>query len=84
MGGAIERLAPSVRNSWSFSASADGATIAIGAEDGHSPPNVVVLKAGQEPVKLTDLNPQLSAVRLGNVSEVSWKNKRDGRTVFGF
>jgi dipeptidyl aminopeptidase/acylaminoacyl peptidase len=81
--GTIERLAPSVRNFWSYSASADGETIAMGAENGHSPPDVVVLKTGQEPVKLTDLNPQLSAVRLGDVSEVSWKNTRDGRTVYG-
>ena len=70
-GGAIERLAPSVRNFWSYRASADGETLAMGAEGGHSPPNVVVLKAGKEPVKLTDLNPQLSALRLGTVSEVS-------------
>src|SRR4051794_21622087 len=82
-GGAIERLAPSVRNFWSYSSGADGETIAMGAEDGHSPPNVVVLKAGHAPVKLTDLNPQLSALRLGTVSEVSWKNKQDGKTVFG-
>jgi dipeptidyl aminopeptidase/acylaminoacyl peptidase len=82
-GGAIEHLAPSVRNFWSSSSSADGRTVAVGAEDAHSPPDVVVLKAGKEPVKLTDLNPQLSALRLGDVSEVSWKNKRDGKTVFG-
>jgi dipeptidyl aminopeptidase/acylaminoacyl peptidase len=82
-GGPIERLAPSVHNFWSYSSSADGETLALGAEDAHTPPNVVVLKAGREPVRLTDLNPQLSALRLGTVSEVSWKNKRDGKTVFG-
>jgi dipeptidyl aminopeptidase/acylaminoacyl peptidase len=82
-GGPIERLAPSVHNFWSYSASADGETVALGAEHAHSPPEVVVLRAGREPVRLTDLNPQLSALRLGTVSEVSWKNKRDGKTVFG-
>jgi dipeptidyl aminopeptidase/acylaminoacyl peptidase len=81
--GAIVRLAESVHNFWSYSASADGETFALGAEDGHSPPNIVVLKTGHAPVKLTDLNPQLSALRLGTVSEVSWKNKQDGKTVFG-
>lgn len=81
--GAIERLAPSVHNFWSYSTSADGETLALGAEGAHSPPDVVVSKAGKEPVKLTDLNPQLSALRLGDVSALSWKNKRDGNTVFG-
>ncbi len=81
--GEIVRLAESVHNFWSYSASADGETLALGAEDGHGPPNVVVLKAGHAPVKLTDMNPQLSARRLGTVSEVSWKNRQDGKTIFG-
>jgi dipeptidyl aminopeptidase/acylaminoacyl peptidase len=81
--GSIGRLAESVQNFWSYSASADGRTIALGAEDAHSPPNVVLCKEGKRPVKLTDLNPQLSSFRLGNVQEISWKNKRDGKTIYG-
>jgi dipeptidyl aminopeptidase/acylaminoacyl peptidase len=81
--GSIQRLAESVHNFWSYSASDDGRTIAIGAENAYSPPDVVVLNDGQEPVKLTELNPQLSAFGLGNVTDISWKNKRDGKTIFG-
>ena len=71
-GGSMERLAAAVQNFWSYSASADGRTIAIGAEDAHAPPNVVILRDCRQPVRLTELNPQLSAsgwVRQGNQME---------------
>jgi dipeptidyl aminopeptidase/acylaminoacyl peptidase len=70
------RLAPAPDGSQiafqSYSSSALGKTTLLGAEDARTPPDVMVLKAGREPVRLTDFNPQLSALRLGEVSEVSW------------
>ncbi len=88
VGGSIEHLADSVDNFWSYSATSDAKTIAIGAENGHSPPNVVVLKSDQKPLpqkthRLTDLNPQLAACRLGNVSELAWTNQHDGKNIYG-
>lgn len=81
--GDFQRLADQVQNFWSFSASRDGHTIVLTAETGQAPPNVVVLKDGGRPRPLTDMNPQLAGLQLGDVKEVQWKNKKDGQVIYG-
>jgi len=81
--GSFQRLTESMTNCWSSSLSADCQTIAVSADDGSSPADVFILKAGQEPTRLTDLNSRLSTLRLGKVSEIRWTSRRDGKTIYG-
>lgn len=81
--GSIDRMSDAVKNFWAFTVSADGRTIVLGGETGQMPPNLVVLQDHDKPRTLTNLNPQLAAVLLGNVREVSWKSTRDGRDLNG-
>jgi dipeptidyl aminopeptidase/acylaminoacyl peptidase len=39
--------------------------------------------AGAPPRKLTNVNPQVASWRLGDVTEVTWKNKKDGQALDG-
>ncbi len=66
-----------------FSASRDGRTIAFLNQSPDSPSDVWVMEAGKAPRPLTSLNPQVSAWRLGGVEEITWKNKKDGLTLYG-
>jgi len=66
-----------------FSISRDGRTIAFLGETAHSPGDAWVVQLGGSPRRVTNLNPQFSSFRLGEVAEVSWKNKNDGRTLYG-
>jgi dipeptidyl aminopeptidase/acylaminoacyl peptidase len=66
----------------SFSASADRRTIAYAYSDG-APPEVWTFTIGESPRQLTHLNPQVGSWRLGRVEETTWKNKKDGQTIYG-
>lgn len=81
--GRMTRLADVQASGASFDTSRDGTTIAYLQESQDSPADVWCLKTGAEPKRLTTLNPQVASLRLGEVKEVSWKNKKDGRTVYG-
>src|SRR5262249_37290794 len=67
--GAVERFADDVKNFWAFAVSPDGRTIVLGGETGQMPPNLVVIQDGGKPRTLTNLNPQLTELRLGDVRE---------------
>ena len=67
----------------SFTVSADGRTIAYLQQPSDSPGDVWALTLGQAPRRLTDLHPQVASWRLGAVKEITWKNKKDGQTLYG-
>lgn len=81
--GAVERIAADVQNFWQFSTSRDGRAVALTAETGTNPPNIVVFVEGQASRRLTDMNPQLAELNLGDVREVTWTSRQDGRLIHG-
>ena len=81
--GSFERMATSLNNFWSYSINKDGTAFAFAVDTPHSPTNVFTMGAEGRPIQITDLNPQLSAFRLGKSREVMWKNTVDGQTVYG-
>ena len=66
-----------------FSISRDGRTIAFLGETAHTPGDAWVVQLGGTPRRVTHLHSQFSSLRLGEVTEVSWKNQNDGKTVYG-
>lgn len=66
-----------------FSISADGRTIAYELQAPDMPSEVWAYRVGESPRRLTHLHPQAASWRLGEVKEVSWKNKKDGQTLYG-
>lgn len=66
-----------------FSLSMDGQTIAYEVQATETPSEVWACRIGDTPRRLTNLHPQAAAWRLGAVKEVSWKNKKDGQTLYG-
>lgn len=76
-----------------FDLSADGRTLAFARGSGDSPPEVFAwvqdnntsgTQAGPRlPARLTHLNPQVAAWRLGEVKEISWRNKKDQQRLYG-
>jgi dipeptidyl aminopeptidase/acylaminoacyl peptidase len=80
-----------------FDISADGRVIAFARGDGDHPPEVFcqlreddhrTTATGERlgprlQRRLTHLNPQVESWRLGSVREISWKNKKDGQTIYG-
>lgn len=81
--GTVERIADDVKNFWAFAVTPDGRTIVLGGETGQVPPNLVVIQDRGKARFLTDLNPLLAELRLGDVREVQWKSTRDGRLING-
>ncbi len=79
----VERIADNVKNFWAFAVTPDGQTIVLGGETGQVPPNLFVIQDRGKPRCLTNLNPQLAELRLGEVREVQWKSSRDGRLING-
>jgi hypothetical protein len=68
--GEVNTLADILNNSADFSVSADGRILAFMAEKADSPREVWSLTAGQPTRQLTNFNPQITSLRLGNVREV--------------
>ena len=66
-----------------FTASADGRILAYVNEKADSPGEVWSLTADQPPRQLTNSNPQVASLRLGNVREVSRTNRKDGQVLHG-
>jgi dipeptidyl aminopeptidase/acylaminoacyl peptidase len=66
-----------------FTLSSDGRTIAYGYETGDTPREVWAFTLGGKPRRLTHLHPQVAGWRLGEVKEISWKNRKDGQTIYG-
>lgn len=67
-----------------FSLDADGSTIAFLEQKPDAPTDVWVIdEVRQQQLQLTHMNPQAENWELGTVEEVSWKSKKDGKTIFG-
>jgi dipeptidyl aminopeptidase/acylaminoacyl peptidase len=65
-----------------FSVSRDGA-IAYLRGTADNPPEIWISPASGQPKRLTGLNPQLADIRLGAMNEITWKNPKDGQTIYG-
>ena len=66
-----------------FSVIAHGKRVAYISQTLDRPSNVWVLTHGAAPDCLTTVNLQVQGRRLGQIKGVRWKNKKDGRTVYG-
>lgn len=66
-----------------FSLSADGQKIAFISQTPTSPSNVWVMEFGKGPVQLTHLHPEVASWNLGAAREITWKNEKDGKTIYG-
>ena len=84
--GAVTKLAdltPEFWHGFGFSVSTDGRAIAYLNQAGEAPTDVWIFLHGHSPRRLTHLHPQVASLRLGKVKEITWKNKKDGRTLYG-
>ena len=76
--GAPQKIIDVTRSQWGASLSTNGETIAYLAQTPESTDDVWVLENHQQPRRLTDFNPQTKSWTFGKVSEVVWKNSKDG------
>jgi dipeptidyl aminopeptidase/acylaminoacyl peptidase len=68
----------------SFSASADGSLVAFLAETAREPEDVFVSSTTRfEPRRLTQANPQVEELALGEQRVVSWRSRADGEEIEG-
>ncbi len=66
------------------SASEDGGTLAFTAEDGAAPPDIFVTAAADfRPERLTELNPQVADLALGEQRVESWPSRAGGEEIEG-
>ena len=66
------------------SVSADGSTMAFTAEDGGAPPDIFVTSTADfRPERLTDLNPQVAELALGDQRVESWPSRAGGEEIEG-
>jgi len=81
--GEVSTLANILNSGGDMTASADGRTFAFVAEREDSPADVWSFTTGQLPRQLTNFNPQIASLKLGNVSDVTWTNSKDGQALYG-
>jgi dipeptidyl aminopeptidase/acylaminoacyl peptidase len=82
--GAVTRIADALQpGPAAFSVSADGRTVAYLSQSAVGPDEVWAASVGKPPRRLTTLNPPIASLRLGEVSEITWKNRKDGMTIYG-
>ena len=81
--GTPQKVTDVIRSQWGASLSTSGETIAYLAQTPQSPDDVWVIDKDGPPRKLTDMNPQTESWAFGEVSEVTWKNSKDGLTRRG-
>lgn len=79
----IDQLADIFSAGADFSFSADARTFAFISETSDSPAEVWSQAAGQAPLRLTKLNPQVDSWQLGTVREITWTNRRDKQLLHG-
>jgi dipeptidyl aminopeptidase/acylaminoacyl peptidase len=81
--GAFQRIAGVMQSQWGASFSTNGETFAYLAQTTESGNDVWVVERDKQPRRLTDFNPQTKSWLFGKVSEVVWKNSKDGLTRRG-
>lgn len=65
-----------------FDVSHDGRTIVAAVSSPDRPADVWTIAGGKSRV-ITQINRQVADWKLGKVSEISWRNSRDGKTIYG-
>lgn len=81
--GAFHKIADVMQSQWGASFSSDGETVVYLAQTVESGNDVWVIEKNKQPRRLTEFNPQTKSWRFGKVSEVVWKNSKDGLTRRG-
>ena len=76
--GAFTKITEVIRSQWGASLSTNRETIAYLAQTPESADDVWVIEKNRQPRRLTDFNPQTKSWSFGKVSEVVWKNSKDG------
>ncbi|HKQ53924.1 MAG TPA: S9 family peptidase [Pyrinomonadaceae bacterium] len=79
----FEKITDVIQSQWGASFSTNGETVAYLAQTPESANDVWVKEKNGPPRRLTDFNPQTKSWRFGKVSEVVWKNSKDGLTRRG-
>ncbi len=80
--GEVTRLAALDGEAAGLSLSDDGRRMALALSAPTRPADIWTV-AGGKPKAVTRLNPQVADWALGAVSEISWQNREDGRTIYG-
>ena len=81
--GASHTITDVTRSQWGASFSTNGETVAYLAQTPESADDVWVIEKDRQPGRITDFNPQTKSWAFGKVSEVVWKNSKDGLTRRG-
>lgn len=81
--GAFHKIADVIQSQWGASFSTNGEAVAYLAQTPESADDVWVVGQNTRPRRLTDFNPQTKSWLFGKVSEVVWKNSKDGLTRRG-
>lgn len=76
--GAFQKIADVMQSQWGASFSSNGETIVYLAQTTESGNDVWVIEKNKQPRRITDFNPQTKSWRFGKVSEVVWRNSKDG------
>jgi len=76
--GAFHKITGVIRSQWGASLSTSGETIAYLAQTLESADDIWVINNNAQPRQITDFNPQTKSWTFGKVSEVVWKNSKDG------
>lgn len=81
--GKVTRLAEILDSYPTFTVAADGRTFAYRGERIEGPADAWVFREGQQPRRITHLNPHLADVVLGSVRPFEWTNAEDGTRLEG-
>src|SRR5829696_1149041 len=76
--GALHKITDVIRSQWGASLSTSGETITYLAQTPESADDIWVIEKNSQPRRITDFNPQTKSWAFGKVSEVVWKNSKDG------
>jgi dipeptidyl aminopeptidase/acylaminoacyl peptidase len=76
--GAFHKITDVIRSQWGASLSTNGETIAYLAQTPESADDIWIIEKNKQPRRITDFNPQTKSWSFGKVSEVVWKNSKDG------
>jgi dipeptidyl aminopeptidase/acylaminoacyl peptidase len=76
--GTLHKITGVTHSQWGASFSTNGETITYLAQTLESADDIWVIEKNKQPRRITDFNPQTKSWLFGNVSEVVWKNSKDG------
>jgi dipeptidyl aminopeptidase/acylaminoacyl peptidase len=76
--GAFQKITDVIRSQWGANLSTSGETIVYLAQTAESADDIWVIEKNRQPRQITNFNPQTKSWEFGKVSEVVWKNSKDG------